>query len=114
MARCASCNGVIFFGKKEGDLQFCNQTCMEFFAAPNFCQNCVDETTPESPRGTYVINGVGTRIYGNRSKCPNCFSVIKKKWFCIVYIPVIPLGTYRIKPVTVTRYLGRKLKKPAK
>jgi|SRR5882724_10340210 len=111
MARCASCNSIILFGKKEGDLQFCNQQCMEFFAAPNFCQSCIDASTSESPGGTYTLNGVGTVIYGNSAKCPDCFSVVRKKWFCIIYIPIIPLGTYRIKAVTASRYLGRKIKK---
>jgi hypothetical protein len=67
------------------------------------------ETTDESPGNTRTLNGVGTRLYGNKAKCPACYSVIKRKCFCIVFIPVIPLRQFRVKPVTATRYLGRRL-----
>ena len=30
-------------------------------------------------------------------------------WFTLIYLPVIPLGRYRVKKVTPSRYLSRKL-----
>ena len=62
------------------------------------------ETTDESPGNTRTLNGVGTRLYGNKAKCPACRSVIKRKCFCLIFIPIIPLKQFRVKPVTATRY----------
>lgn len=56
----------------------------------------------------YTINGIGTHYYGakNRSArvdvCTQCgrsatlTSYDTREWFCFVFIPVIPLGKYRI------------------
>ena len=109
MKRCANCGNLIVFGKKDGENQYCNEVCLEHHKHPGFCAECVAETTDESPGGTYTMNGVGTRLYGVAAKCPTCRSVIKRKWFCILFIPVFPLKKYRIKPVTANRYLGRRI-----
>ena len=109
LKKCANCASTIVFGKKDGENQYCNDICLEHHRHPGFCPECVTETTDESPGGTYTLNGIGTRLYGDAAKCPTCYSVIKGKWFCLVFIPVIPLGKYRIKPVVATRYLGRKI-----
>jgi len=107
--KCANCGSVIAFGKKDGDNYYCNNICKEHHKHPGFCQECVAETTNETPGDTATFNGVGIRLYGNAAKCPTCYSVIKRKWFCIVFIPIFPLRKFRIKPVTIKRYLGRRL-----
>lgn len=105
---CAYCSSTIIFGgKKEGGKNFCNSICLEIFKHPDFCADCIDETVDKSPGGTFTLNGIGTRLYGWGSKCPNCSSVIKRKWFCIAFIPVIPLAKYRIKNVSSSKYIGR-------
>jgi hypothetical protein len=94
-------------GLQDGDNRFCNTQCRDHYKHPGFCAECVAETTNESPGNTGSINGIGVRLYGASAKCPKCLSVIKRKWFSIIFIPVIPLKRYRIKPMTATRYLGR-------
>jgi len=105
--KCANCGATIVFGKQTGDNQYCNDICRENHQKPGFCGDCVAETTDVSPGGTFTYNGIGTKLYGNDAKCPQCASVIKRKWFCILFIPVIPLKKFRIKQVTARRYLGR-------
>jgi hypothetical protein len=107
--KCSSCGSAIVFGKKEGEHQYCNDICREFHRHPGFCQVCENETTEESPGGTFTVNGIGTRLYGGAGKCPTCYSVIKRKWFCVIFIPLIPFGRFRIKLVAANHYLGRKL-----
>jgi hypothetical protein len=41
------------------------------------------------------INGIGTRFYGASSPRPDG-SVITTKWFAIVFIPIIPLSSFRV------------------
>ena len=66
---------------------------------PEFCPQCIAETTDESLKGYFTINGIGLRLLGSRSKCDICGSVIQRLWFCFV-IPIFPISKYRVK------YLG--------
>jgi len=111
MHKCANCNALILFGKSEANLHFCNQICMEHFAAPHFCEGCLAETSSKEVGSTFTLNGIGSRLYGAKRKCPKCFAVDKTLWFCILFIPIIPLGEYRIKSVTANKYRGRQLRK---
>ncbi|MBK1884027.1 hypothetical protein JIN85_16530 [Luteolibacter pohnpeiensis] len=42
------------------------------------------------------INGIGTRFYGAASPQADG-SVITTKWFAVIFIPLIPLSSYRVK-----------------
>jgi hypothetical protein len=81
--------------------------CLENYEYAGFCPDCIAETTDESPGGTRTINGIGTELHGKDARCPTCFSVIKKKFFCVFFIPIIPGKAYRIKQLPMNRYLGR-------
>src|SRR5437762_3279490 len=98
--KCSYCRSEIIFGRKrEGDNYFCNQTCLESFNHPSFCPDCIAETMDESPGRTTTVNGIGTTLYievGSAAKCPTCYSIIKKKRLCFLYLPVVPLKTYRV------------------
>ncbi|CAK0742638.1 hypothetical protein CCP4SC76_1220009 [Gammaproteobacteria bacterium] len=66
----------------------------------------------------YRINGCGTDIYGQSKKEMLLPSMVQQgqlpytyqatKWFVIVFIPIIPLGTYRIREVKVKEFIGTK------
>jgi hypothetical protein len=109
IGKCKGCGASIVFGKKVGDDLYCDTICYEFHRFPGFCPNCTAETTGQSPGSTFTLNGIGTKLYGSGSKCPTCSSVIKRLWFCVLYIPVIPLGKFRIKQARAKRYIGRQL-----
>jgi hypothetical protein len=43
----------------------------------------------------YSINGIGTTLYGNR-EVDSDGSFIATKWFTIIWLSIVPLGSYRV------------------
>ena len=61
----------------------------------------------------YSINGIGTAYYGKREKAEDG-SYITTLWVILVFIPLLPIGSYRvvetIKSVMFSReYLSRRI-----
>ena len=108
--KCKNCGVRLITGKRDQNGIFCSTPCRLYYANPGFCKSCDASTTTESAGSTTTINGIGTKIYGSKSPCSQCGSVIQTKFFCLIYIPVIPLGKYRIKWATPSRYISRKVK----
>ena len=96
--------------KKEGEFHFCSNQCLTNYKHPGFCPECVAETGDEPAGNTRTIRGIGLRLYGNKASCPTCYSTIRRKFFCVVFIPVIPFKRYRVKYTAPTRYLSREIK----
>ena len=46
----------------------------------------------------YTLNGFGTKFYGKRDQAADG-SYVTTKWLTALYVPVIPVGSYRVKPV---------------
>lgn len=44
----------------------------------------------------YSIWGTGTKLYGSSNKNPRDGSYVATKWVTIAFIPIIPLGSYRV------------------
>jgi hypothetical protein len=97
-------------GKIDGENRFCSNECLTNFKHPGFCQYCVSETTNDASGNLRTFNGIGLRLYGGKNECPICFSTVRKKWFCVVYIPLIPGASYRIKYNTRRVFFSRKTK----
>jgi len=108
--KCTNCSTRVVVGKNDQNGIFCNSACQNFYRCPGFCQWCDAGTTPKSAGSTYTVNGIGTTMYGAKSPCPHCGSIIKRKWLVVLFIPIIPLGSFRFKWVTRGRYISRKLK----
>lgn len=90
---------------------YCSERCQKFFHYPRFCDTCMDATTYASAGSTYTLNGCGIRLYDFREhQCPVCGAFVQRKFFCIFFIPIIPLGKYLFKWATSDRYISRKLK----
>lgn len=54
----------------------------------------------------FTFNGVGTTLYGHRNPQPDG-SYIATKWLVVLYIPFIPLASYRVwRGETSFRVLG--------
>ncbi len=49
-----------------------------------------------SPPGLSTINGFGTTAYGARDHDPDTGTYVKTVWFVALFIPVFPLGAYRV------------------
>ena len=115
MTRCAQCGEVILFGGTElNGKRFCSPKCVAAGTAlrqqAGFCERCTLATTEASAGGTFVMNGFGTRLYGSSEPCGICGSVQQTKFVTALYVPLIPLGAYRVKYLSARRYLSRKVR----
>lgn len=50
------------------------------------------------------INGIGARFYGKR-EVDSDGSYIATKWFIFGFLPIIPLGSFRIWPAQAKNYV---------
>ncbi|HEV2399498.1 MAG TPA: hypothetical protein VGS27_21320 [Candidatus Sulfotelmatobacter sp.] len=46
----------------------------------------------------HSVNGIGTRFYGKRDRDPDG-SYVTTMWFTFLYLPILPLGSFRVLPV---------------
>lgn len=74
-----------------------------------FCSSCV-ATTADDSAGSITVNGIGNILYGSGDLCETCGSVVKTQWLCFLFIPIFPLGTFRIKYVAPERYISRRVR----
>lgn len=110
--KCSNCGSRVIRGITDTTGTYCSNVCRTFAAYPDFCERCKAASINVSSGGTATINGIGTKLYGNGDPCPTCSSVIKRKFFCFVFIPLIPLGKYRVKNATPTRFFSRQIVTP--
>ena len=61
-----------------------------------FCAACIAATTPKRAGHAFSLNGIGLHLYGRRNRCADCGSVEKTRWAVFIWIPVIPLGKYKV------------------
>ena len=77
-----------------------------------FCGSCTDETIAWHAPDTETVFGIGTMFYGAADPCPRCGAVVKRLYFCVLAIPVWPMGRFRIitlsSSLTGSRYVGRR------
>jgi hypothetical protein len=74
-----------------------------------FCTTCLERTSPRSSGGTFTFNGIGLMLYGRKDPCATCASVVKTLWFCVLFIPLVPFGKYRVIELGRRRFLSRRL-----
>ncbi|MFD8492966.1 tetratricopeptide repeat protein [Amycolatopsis sp. NPDC059657] len=74
-----------------------------------FCGPCTDGTIASRAPDTQTVNGIGTCLYGAADRCPRCGSVVKRLYFCLLWIPIWPMRSYRIIWVGGSRYVGREV-----
>jgi hypothetical protein len=109
MAKCQNCGGRVWGRPRDKLGVFCSITCRNNFINPGFCKSCIAATMPGSAGDNLTINGIGAMFYGKRDCCKICGSVVRSRWFCVLFIPLFPLGTFRVKYVAPNRYLSRQL-----
>ncbi len=112
--RCQNC-GRLLIGRARDKLgNFCSIVCRDNFVHPGFCDACIATTTPVSSGGNSRVNGIGVWFYGARHRCNICGSVVQRQWFCVLFVPVFPGRSFRVKYVAPKRYLSRELRKQPK
>jgi len=52
----------------------------------------------------YTLNGVGATFYGSRDVDPATQSYVTTHWLVVLFLPIIPLGAYRVKSAGDKRY----------
>lgn len=135
--KCENCGSRVVFGGKTLDgKQFCFDECLSYFKNPNFCSKCESESIDESPPYLHLyISGIGVgfpqSVYGKsiynfavyintlisksfgsffkRETCSICNSTIRRYWFLLAFIPIIPLSRYRVKFRTPKDMICRKI-----
>ena len=107
--KCCNCGTRAVRGIQGEQGLFCSNECKNYAAHPGFCPACIAITTDKSSGGTFTVNGIGTRLYGAKDPCSVCGAFTQTHWITLVFLPVIPLGKYRVKPVQPHRFLSRKM-----
>lgn len=51
----------------------------------------------------YSYHGIGIRYYGQRDFRPDG-SCVTTRWFCVFYLPLVPLKSIRIRPTGTSKY----------
>lgn len=111
--KCTNCTTRVVMGKRDENGIFCSTICQHFYRYPGFCKSCSGSTTDDGAGSTYTVNGIGTKIYGGKDPCQECGATIQTKFFVVLFIPLIPLGKYRMKWCSPTQYISRKVIKNA-
>jgi hypothetical protein len=106
---CINCGMKVLKGKRDENGFFCSTKCQRFYRHPEFCQVCISATSDKSAGKTYTLNGIGTQLYFEKDVCPHCESIIQTKFICFWFMPLIPIGKYRVKWMSQREYLSRKI-----
>jgi hypothetical protein len=113
LTRCANCSRVVFYGaRRDGEGRtFCSDICLEWANAPYlFCEACSVSTTDVSSGNMTRINGIGPSMIGAADRCAACRSVVRRVWFTVLFVPLIPFERYRVIRTSPTGYYSRRLR----
>jgi hypothetical protein len=109
---CANCESTIVFGGREyGGRRYCSQECEGWARHPGFCAACLQATTDKSAWNWLSFRGARIRLAFRRDPCPTCGSYLQTQVFALLFVPIIPLGRYRVRWVTPKRSVSRRLRK---
>ena len=72
----------------------------EEHVAVGFCEDCLAESSDQTPGDVSATNGFGRKFYGAAAPCTKCGSVVRTLWWTAIDIPLMPRGSYRYKTVS--------------
>ena len=79
----------------------------EVYGDGEFCFRCLAETTDQPAPSTLSNLVAGSRLVGDADLCPDCNSRVKTLWL-FLYIPIAPMGSYRVIHLSPGHYVGRR------
>ena len=74
----------------------------------DFCQSCKSNSEDISSGNVISLNYIGRSFGGSARRCPHCDSTERNLYFAFI-VPILPLGTWKVKRVGRGRILTRKL-----
>jgi hypothetical protein len=84
------------------------QPAGEIYGAGEFCASCISASSGQAAPDTEMYEiGVGSVLLGNAEQCAMCKSRVKTLWAWYV-VPLCPLGSYRVIPTAMGKYVGRR------
>jgi hypothetical protein len=92
---------------------YCSEACMQWLGEGprSFCKKCQFETIARASGNLSRFNGIGTTFLGSSNACAECRSVVKRVWFTVLFIPVVPMGRYRVIQMSPQEFLSRRLRR---
>lgn len=110
-SHCGACRRVLANGREV--CAACSGS-PQAVVASGFCERCKEQSTEHTPGAISTTNGVGRKFYGSADPCPECGGIVRTLWFVFIDFPLLPLGTYRYKPVgeegfNSVRFVARKM-----
>lgn len=110
---CANCGAASLTlpHRDASGATYCSEECLIWSALgpTEFCEQCVRHTADESTGDMNRFNGIGRSFGGTRLRCTRCRSVVRRFWFTFFFVPLIPLGQYRVLQASPTEFYTRKL-----
>ena len=108
MKRCATCHRIAGLStlRAGGDI-FCSAYCMTYSTMPGFCASCAAQTSPVAPGSTTMSHFGGSMLLGSRDRCPTCHSIVQRKVYFALLVPVWWRSRYRVIYTSRTSYVGR-------
>jgi hypothetical protein len=110
---CANCRGpAITLPFKDGSGRtYCSEECLLWGALgpTTFCERCrsgSEATVSAGPMNH--ANGTGRGFGRPWSRCRDCRSVLRRVWFQVLHVPIVPLGTYRVIHESPRRFRSQK------
>ena len=92
---------------------YCSEACMRWVGEGprTFCKKCEFETVGQASGDLNRFNGIGTAFVGSSDVCPECRSEIKRVWFTVLFLPVVPMAKYRVIQTSPQEFLSRRLRR---
>jgi RNA polymerase subunit RPABC4/transcription elongation factor Spt4 len=110
---CANCGARIVAGAIRDDRGvYCSPECRGYAMYPGFCPTCLSLTSAEPAGDCLTFYGVGIDLRGKRDVCPTCGSIETSRWFTVFWVPIVPLGRYRIRYTKPHASLSRRVEHP--
>ena len=76
--------------------------------AEPFCDICQINTVPVATGNLFTFNLIGETFIGRSNACPRGGSV-ESYMFFMFFVPIIPLGKWKVKYLSRRRFLARKI-----
>ena len=110
MKRCATCRRLTILSTlRSGDEIYCSRYCMTYGPMPGFCGACASETRDEPPGNTHLSHVGGSLLLGAKRRCARCHSIVQRKIYFALFLPIWFGRRYRVIYTDRTHYVGRRL-----